>query len=183
MSYQCAQCGKASEKPMGCPKCKSLGLEPVYFCSQECFKEAWPSHKKVHKAAKAAAKKKKLLAKQQAQQQREMILAMASALGAGGGGGGLGMDQNTFGGDSRFDGYSFTGPLRPWRETPQKKVDDTIHKPDYADTSIPVSEQAQDRRSLGTIAHTAEETEAMRRACKVCLRGVVWMVSSFLPHL
>jgi len=39
---------------MCCPTCKKLGLPLIFFCSKECFKKAWPTHKSKHKAAKAA---------------------------------------------------------------------------------------------------------------------------------
>ena len=37
---------------MSCPNCAKLPLAPTYFCCQECFKEAWPTHKKIHKLGK-----------------------------------------------------------------------------------------------------------------------------------
>mmetsp|Transcript_17957 Transcript_17957/g.50260 ORF Transcript_17957/g.50260 Transcript_17957/m.50260 type:complete len:372 (-) Transcript_17957:191-1306(-) len=44
----CARCGAPAE--LQCPKCKELNLDKVAssFCSQECFKEAWPTHKALH---------------------------------------------------------------------------------------------------------------------------------------
>ncbi|KAK9868002.1 hypothetical protein WJX84_011144 [Apatococcus fuscideae] len=45
----CDKCGKPAK--LSCPKCLELKLprEGGAFCSQECFKEAWGQHKKVHK--------------------------------------------------------------------------------------------------------------------------------------
>ena len=37
---------------MACPTCLTLPLQPAYFCCQECFKAAWPTHKKIHKLGK-----------------------------------------------------------------------------------------------------------------------------------
>lgn len=34
---------------MQCPTCIKLGLDPSFFCSQECFKDMWPIHKLSHK--------------------------------------------------------------------------------------------------------------------------------------
>ncbi|PNW82456.1 hypothetical protein CHLRE_06g279750v5 [Chlamydomonas reinhardtii] len=44
----CARC--AAPAKLQCPNCLKLGLpkEASVFCSQECFKAAWPEHKKVH---------------------------------------------------------------------------------------------------------------------------------------
>lgn len=37
-------------KPAGmqCPTCIKLGLEPTYFCDQECFTKFWKFHKLAH---------------------------------------------------------------------------------------------------------------------------------------
>lgn len=41
------ECDKAAN--LQCPTCIKLGLEPAYFCGQECFKDFWPLHKLFHK--------------------------------------------------------------------------------------------------------------------------------------
>jgi hypothetical protein len=61
-------CDKVVEQRLACPKCMQLGLQPVYFCSQECFKENYSSHKQVHTLAKQA------LAANTYVQQRTIIL-------------------------------------------------------------------------------------------------------------
>lgn len=33
---------------MQCPSCKQLGLSPSYFCTQDCFKKSWGTHKAKH---------------------------------------------------------------------------------------------------------------------------------------
>ncbi|KAK0423481.1 hypothetical protein QR680_008167 [Steinernema hermaphroditum] len=35
-------------KKLRCPTCVNLKLPDVFFCSQDCFKEAWPTHKILH---------------------------------------------------------------------------------------------------------------------------------------
>jgi methionyl aminopeptidase len=126
-------CGK--EATLSCPTCIKLGLAPARFCSQECFKGNWGevcprfppyfsfffmaydllypaihffsvlTHNHQHKSVHKAAK--------------ENIIAMLNATGSGEGG--------------KFDGYEFSGSLRPAEVTPQKTVPSHIVKPDYAD--------------------------------------------------
>ncbi|KAK9832038.1 hypothetical protein WJX81_000819 [Elliptochloris bilobata] len=45
----CARCGKPAK--LQCPKCLEMQLpkQPSVFCSQDCFKQAWPEHRRVHK--------------------------------------------------------------------------------------------------------------------------------------
>jgi len=31
-----------------CPTCSKLGIKGSVFCTQECFKKGWKSHKRVH---------------------------------------------------------------------------------------------------------------------------------------
>ena len=42
---------------MQCPTCLKLGLDPSYFCSQDCFKALWSLHKLSHKKPDASAGK------------------------------------------------------------------------------------------------------------------------------
>eukprot|EP01088_Endostelium_zonatum_P009639 TRINITY_DN2291_c0_g1_i1.p1 TRINITY_DN2291_c0_g1~~TRINITY_DN2291_c0_g1_i1.p1 ORF type:complete len:433 (+),score=110.86 TRINITY_DN2291_c0_g1_i1:63-1361(+) len=39
-------CGKPSE--LKCPTCTKLSLPPSFFCSQDCFRQSWNTHKNVH---------------------------------------------------------------------------------------------------------------------------------------
>lgn len=48
---KCEHCQKEGAT-MQCPTCKKLELPPSYFCTQECFKAAWPTHKLKHSAPK-----------------------------------------------------------------------------------------------------------------------------------
>lgn len=43
----CDGCGKEGA-PMQCPTCKKNGLPPSFFCTQDCFKNSWASHKAKH---------------------------------------------------------------------------------------------------------------------------------------
>lgn len=42
----CVTCSKPSK--LQCPNCVKLGIAGSHFCSQECFKASWASHKKAH---------------------------------------------------------------------------------------------------------------------------------------
>ena len=44
-------CDKPVTSGLACPNCKKLGLDN-YFCTQECFKKNYATHKKVHAIAK-----------------------------------------------------------------------------------------------------------------------------------
>jgi methionyl aminopeptidase len=107
------------EKPatLRCPTCKELGVpEQGGFCSQECFKGSWDEHKLLHKTVK-----ERLAAQVQA--------ALASRVRAPAG-------------PEGFEGFKFTGKLRPGTVTPRMSVPPGIRKPDYADTGVPLSELA-----------------------------------------
>jgi hypothetical protein len=45
----CATPGCGLLAAMACPTCIKLGLPVTIFCSQSCFKEYWPEHKKIHR--------------------------------------------------------------------------------------------------------------------------------------
>lgn len=45
-------CEKQIEKKQACPKCIELGMPPTYFCTQQCFKDNYKTHKAVHALAK-----------------------------------------------------------------------------------------------------------------------------------
>uniref|UniRef100_A0A8V0XKA3 Methionine aminopeptidase n=1 Tax=Gallus gallus TaxID=9031 RepID=A0A8V0XKA3_CHICK len=47
----CETAGCSSEAKLQCPTCLKLGIQGSYFCSQECFKGSWATHKLLHKKA------------------------------------------------------------------------------------------------------------------------------------
>jgi hypothetical protein len=47
---KCLGCGCLTECSLKCPTCVKLGLTTSYFCSQNCFKENWSTHQKLHRA-------------------------------------------------------------------------------------------------------------------------------------
>jgi methionyl aminopeptidase len=62
-----------------------------------------------------------------------------------------------------FDGFEFTGKLRPGKVSPMQTVPDHIKRPDYWETGIPVSEQQADNKIP---VYTPEQIEGIRAACK-----------------
>ena len=92
--------------------------------------------------------------------------------------------------DARFDGYAFTGPLRPhYPLSPTRVVLPGIARPDYADTGTPLlmavadgtgcndaesianagipAEEKAVRGSNTIPIHTPEQIEMMRATCRV----------------
>jgi methionyl aminopeptidase len=57
-SAACASpgCNKVVEHLLACPKCLELGLPATYFCSQECFRNNYASHKQVHNLVSSATR-------------------------------------------------------------------------------------------------------------------------------
>lgn len=119
-------CGKVAA--MQCPTCIKLEIvEGSHFCTQDCFKQSWETHKALHKKAKEAA-------------------AMAA-------------------GPIVWPGYKFTGPLRPWPQSPKRVVPAHIPRPDYADEpdGFPISESKIKSQNVIKCLNK-EEIEIMRTA-------------------
>ena len=68
-------------------------------------------------------------------------------------------------GPMEWVGFNFTGPQRPWNKSPKRLVPESIPRPDYAVTGIPVGEQQA--RSDQTRVLSPEEIEKMRVACRL----------------
>jgi methionyl aminopeptidase len=67
---------------------------------------------------------------------------------------------------ARFRNFQFTGKIRPAAQTPQMYVPDHIIKPDYADSGIPLSEQAE-KRGHSIPVLTGDKIQRMREACDI----------------
>ncbi|KAL7637682.1 UNVERIFIED_CONTAM: hypothetical protein RMT77_011291 [Armadillidium vulgare] len=113
-----------------CPTCLKLGIQGSYFCSQNCFKGFWDTHKVLHKKSRTSEIK--------------------------------GTSYNP------WPYYAFSGSLRPFPQTPRRKVPQAIQRPDYADdpNGFPYSEQKL-RGSTNIRVLNDEEIEGMRVACKL----------------
>ena len=125
-----------------CPSCKELGVPEAdsSFCSKACFQQAWEVHKLTHKRWKDA-------------QAEAVRLAMASGMM---GRAGVRLPKG-------FEGFSFTGALRPGTVSPQMTVPAHIQKPDYADTGIPRSELAEKGKNIIPVV-SASEAQLLREA-------------------
>ncbi|KAL6068376.1 Methionine aminopeptidase 1 [Balamuthia mandrillaris] len=51
----CATEGCDKPATLQCPTCRQKGLAPSFFCSQECFKKSWATHKTKHVVAEQLA--------------------------------------------------------------------------------------------------------------------------------
>lgn len=49
---QCETPGCTAQSKLQCPTCIKIGIQGSFFCSQECFKSSWKSHKIIHSLAK-----------------------------------------------------------------------------------------------------------------------------------
>lgn len=152
----CETPGCKSIAQLQCPTCVKLGVQGSYFCTQECFKKSWKSHKIIHTlASKCQAFEVKILWK---------VSRSDNAIFVVEGG-------NTDGSSAEFNpwpSYPFSGKLRPYPPGPKRTVPPHIGRPDYADhpTGFPASEQAA--KGSGHIkVLDDEEIEGMRVACRL----------------
>jgi hypothetical protein len=73
---KCLGCGEAST--MCCPTCKKLGL-PGPFCSDECFKRSWKTHKSMHTAQETFLNDRKA---KSSDENEQMLLSMEKIFGS-----------------------------------------------------------------------------------------------------
>ncbi|KAG7226320.1 hypothetical protein INR49_003072 [Caranx melampygus] len=138
---ECETEGCSKDAKLQCPTCIKLGIQGSYFCSQECFKGSWVSHKLLHKKAK------------EDKNQNESKNCMEK-------------DINT----DPWPGYRYTGKLRPYYPlTPMRLVPSDIQRPDYADHPRGMSESEQFLKGTSQIKILSpEDIEGMRVVCKAC---------------
>ncbi|KAK7260193.1 hypothetical protein RIF29_26031 [Crotalaria pallida] len=147
----CANCGKPAN--LQCPKCMELKLprEGSAFCTQECFKSSWSSHKSVHLKAK---------------------LSSSLATGAPGeqntdslGEGWLYCTRRGQGRTPKFPHFDWTGTLRPYPISSTRTVPTHIDKPDWADDGIPKVEPNSDLQRIAEIK-SPDQIERMKETCR-----------------
>uniref|UniRef100_A0AAZ3RN66 C6H2-type domain-containing protein n=1 Tax=Oncorhynchus tshawytscha TaxID=74940 RepID=A0AAZ3RN66_ONCTS len=131
---ECETEGCSCKAKLQCPTCIKLGIQGSYFCSQECFKGSWATHKQLHKKAKE-------------DNQDEAKNCVET-------------DTNT----DPWPGYRYTGRLRPhYPLTPMRTVPSDIQRPDYADHPLGMSESEQSLKGTSQIKILpAEDIEGMR---------------------
>lgn len=68
-----------------------------------------------------------------------------------------------------FNGYHFTGDLRPAQKTPKRKVDRSIPQPDYANhpDGKALSEEADRRSNTSIRVFTPTEIAGIKEACRI----------------
>ncbi|CAM9890993.1 unnamed protein product [Ascophyllum nodosum] len=144
-------CGKNGD--MACPTCIKLALPPSRYCSQACFKADWPRHKGIHKAAK------------------EKNAAAGVASSSCGSSSATARSSPAIQTRREFNGYSFSGDLRPAALSATRRVPPHIRRPDYADhiQGRSMVEEGS-KRGGGKSAiplYNAAQIEGIRHACKV----------------
>lgn len=112
-------CNNAVTGNLACPFCKKLGIEN-FFCSQECFKDNYNEHKKVHAVAK------KVLAAKQKQQQPLTTDGVTCSLDL--------PDEVKRSLPEWAKGFHFRGvsTVRPTLLSPKREIPPSIRRPDYA---------------------------------------------------
>nr|XP_019705520.1 methionine aminopeptidase 1A isoform X2 [Elaeis guineensis] len=143
----CARCGKPAY--LQCPKCVELKLprEDAAFCTQDCFKAAWSSHKSVHLKSKLATG----IASTPSEQSQEGWLYCLKK----------GQTRT-----SVLPHFDWTGSLRPYPISKRRLVPEGIEKPDWALDGIPKIEPNSDLQNIVEIK-TPEQIERMRETCRI----------------
>nr|OQO18667.1 hypothetical protein B0A51_14315 [Rachicladosporium sp. CCFEE 5018] len=123
-----------------CPTCQKLGKE-AFFCSQDCFKRNWATHKTVHKSANSMLS--------------NIITPGVVSL------------PDADGHFNPFPTYPYTGNLRPlYPLSTRRAVPEKIPRPDYALTGIPRSEQVPTARKTIKLLNK-DEIKGMRKVCRL----------------
>ncbi|PMD24514.1 methionine aminopeptidase [Hyaloscypha hepaticicola] len=125
-----------------CPTCLKQGIKDSFFCSQDCFKRNWGTHKTIHKT------QSKFLSS----------LFPPNAISK------PDPDSGLF---DPFPTFPYTGSLRPvYPLSPHRAVPKTIKYPDYWNDGIPHSERTFGGRNKIDILDK-EGQDAMRKVCRL----------------
>ncbi|KAK1558820.1 hypothetical protein Q3G72_007077 [Acer saccharum] len=145
-SLSCVQCGKPAH--LQCPKCMELKLprEGAAFCTQDCFKGSWSSHKSVHLKAK--------LSTLGAQNSDSLNEGWRYCLRKG-------KDRTL-----KLPHFDWTGALRPYPISNNRTVPNHIDIPDWALDGTPKIEPNSDLQHVVEIK-TPEQIEKMRETCRI----------------
>ncbi|KAF1868254.1 hypothetical protein Lal_00018774 [Lupinus albus] len=144
-----ANCGKPAI--LQCPKCMELKLprEGSAFCTQECFKSSWSSHKSVK-------------------------LSSSHGMGAP-----VQQNSDSLGEDWLFclkggqartpkiPHFDWTGTLHQYPISSKQIVPAHINKPDWADDGIPTVELNSDFQRIVEVIKSPDLIERMRETCRI----------------
>ncbi|KAI3681577.1 hypothetical protein L6452_36377 [Arctium lappa] len=147
----CAKCGKPAH--LQCPKCVELKLprEGAAFCTQECFKASWSSHKSVHLKAK--------LSSVGSSAPWEHNIASPSD-------GWLYCLRKGQSRTAQIPHFDWTGPLRPYPISKKRVIPAGIELPDWAIDGTPKVEPNSDLQHVVEIK-TPEQIERMRETSRI----------------
>ncbi|XP_077245104.1 methionine aminopeptidase 1A-like [Tasmannia lanceolata] len=150
-ALSCARCGKPAH--LQCPKCVELRLprESAAFCTQDCFKASWSSHKSVHLKSKVSS----LTASTPDEQ-------ISAALNEGW----VYCLKKGQARTSRLPHFDWTGSLKPYPISGLRIVPSSVEKPDWAIDGIPKIEPNSDLQNVVEIK-TPEQIERMRETSRI----------------
>ncbi|CAH1448070.1 unnamed protein product [Lactuca virosa] len=147
----CVKCGKPAH--LQCPKCVELKLprEGAAFCTQDCFKASWSSHKSVHLKAK--------LSSVGASNPWELNIASPSD-------GWLYCIRKGQSRTAQIPHFDWTGPLRPYPISKKRVIPAGIELPDWAVDGTSKTEPISDLQHVVEIK-TPEQIERMRETSRI----------------
>ncbi|KAF2762627.1 putative methionine aminopeptidase, type I [Pseudovirgaria hyperparasitica] len=129
-----------------CPSCLKLGTKDSYFCSQDCFKRNWATHKVMHKTA-------------QGKLQNGIFSKLITPRV-------VSEPDPVTGFVNPFPAYPYTGSVRPvYPLSAKREVPKTIPHPDWSETGIPKAERRLNRTKIELL--DAKGQEAMRKVSKL----------------
>uniref|UniRef100_A0AAQ4PME8 Methionine aminopeptidase n=1 Tax=Gasterosteus aculeatus aculeatus TaxID=481459 RepID=A0AAQ4PME8_GASAC len=141
---ECETEGCSEDAKLQCPTCIKLGIQGSYFCSQECFKGSWVSHKLLHKKAK------------EDKNQNESKNCVEK-------------DINT----DPWPGYRYTGKLHPhYPLTPMRLVPSDIQRPDYADHPRDAAHVGVRRAGISESEQFLKGTSQIKILCPEDIEGM-----------
>ncbi|KAL8111428.1 hypothetical protein AgCh_019232 [Apium graveolens] len=144
----CARCGKPAN--LQCPKCVELKLpcDGAAFCSQDCFKASWSSHKSIHLKAKVSAREPDTAGQHNSVAPNDWLYCLRK-------------------GQSRtpkLPSFDWTGSMKPYPISKPRLVPAHIDKPDWAVDGTPKEEPSSDLQRVVEIAR--EVLDAAARAIR-----------------
>ncbi|XP_057980012.1 methionine aminopeptidase 1A isoform X2 [Malania oleifera] len=150
-TLSCARCGKPAH--LQCPKCMELKLprEGAAFCTQDCFKVSWSSHKSVHLQPKLSS-----LRSDNLDDQNSALLT----------GDWLYCLKKGQARTSKLPHFDWTGTLRPYPISSKRIVPANIDQPDWATDGVPKVEPNSDLQHVVEIK-TPEQIARMRETCRI----------------